>query len=188
MRAHANVPRSRPAAANGSAQANGDPVAKNIEDVVRIEKRDRAKMGWGDHLADAITAFGGSMEFVWLHVGWFSVWIAVNVGLFGLAAFDEFPFGLLTTIVSLEAIFLSTFVLISQNREAKQADRRARLDLQINMLAEQEVTRLTKMISDIHERLGLQDDAEEKAELEEMKKPVRVDDLVKAVDMAEGDD
>jgi uncharacterized membrane protein len=187
MRFHKSAPRARAAAMNGTVTSNGDAVAKNIEDVVRIEQRDRAKMGWGDHLADRITAFSGSMTYVWLHVGWFTVWIAVNVGLFGLAAFDEFPFGLLTMIVSLEAIFLSTFVLISQNREARSADRRARLDLQINMLAEQEVTRLTKMVADIHEHLGLQDDPEEKAEIEEMKEPVRVDELVKAVDVAEGE-
>ena len=72
------------------------------------------------HLADLITAFAGSMTFVALHVGWFATWIALN--LFG-PTFDPFPFGLLTMIVSLEAIFLSTFVLISQNRveERQQA-------------------------------------------------------------------
>ena len=70
-----------------------------------------------DRVADAITRFAGSMSFVYLHVGWFAVWIVLNAGLVGSAVvFDDFPFGLLTMIVSLEAIFLSTFVMISQNR------------------------------------------------------------------------
>ena len=187
MRFHrGHTRRASAVSANGADSNAGNLVASNVEDVVRVENEDRAKMGWSDHLADRITAFAGSMLYVWLHVGWFTVWIAINVGLFGLAAFDEFPFGLLTMIVSLEAIFLSTFVLISQNREAQQADRRARLDLQINMLAEQEVTRLAKMVAEIHEHLGL-DDGEHDEELEEMKQPVKVEDLVKAVDVAEGD-
>jgi uncharacterized membrane protein len=76
---------------------------------------------------------------------WFAVRILANVGWFGIEPFDPFPFGLLTTIVSLEAIFLSTFVLVSQNRQSAIADRRAQLDLQINLLAEYEVTRLLKL-------------------------------------------
>ena len=173
-------------AANGANGTSNRLVATNVRDVVRVENAARDRLSWSDHLADRITAFAGSMLYVWLHVGWFTIWIALNIGLFGLAAFDEFPFGLLTMIVSLEAIFLSTFVLISQNREAEQADRRGRVDLQINMLAEQEVTRLAKMIAEIHEHLGLANE-EHDEELEEMKQPVRVDDLVEAVDAAEGD-
>ncbi|MCW2543599.1 MAG: hypothetical protein JWM40_1151, partial [Frankiales bacterium] len=70
-----------------------------------------------DDVTDAVTAFAGSLSFVYLHIGWFALWVAANVGLFGAGlTFDGFPFGLLTLIVSLEAIFLSTFVMISQNR------------------------------------------------------------------------
>ena len=100
-----------------------------------------------DRLADAITRFAGSMSFVYLHVGWFAGWILLNVGLLGSAlVFDEFPFGLLTMIVSLEAIFLSTFVMISQNREAARADVRAELDFETNLEAEILVRAIAKHV------------------------------------------
>jgi uncharacterized membrane protein len=90
-----------------------------------------------DRAADGITKFAGSMSFVYLHIGWFVAWILLNVGLLGSAlVFDEFPFGLLTLVVSLEAIFLSTFVMISQNREASREDVRAQLDFETNLRAE----------------------------------------------------
>jgi hypothetical protein len=90
-----------------------------------------------DRVADQITNFAGSMRFVYLHSAWFVVWIAVNVGLIGASAkFDKFPFGLLTMIVSLEAIFLSTFVMVSQNRQSQRDGLRAQLDFETNIRAE----------------------------------------------------
>jgi uncharacterized membrane protein len=87
-----------------------------------------------DRVADRITTFSGSMMFVYLHLLWFGVWVAYNAVV--PHAFDAFPFGLLTLIVSLEAIFLSTFVMISQNREAQRSEIRAQLDFETNVLAE----------------------------------------------------
>ena len=87
-----------------------------------------------DRAADAITRFAGSLLFVYLHVGWFALWVVYNVA--APSGFDRFPFGLLTLIVSLEAIFLSTFVMISQNREAQRSDIRAQLDFETNVLGE----------------------------------------------------
>ncbi|MEU9450085.1 DUF1003 domain-containing protein [Streptomyces sp. NPDC048277] len=90
-----------------------------------------------DRFADAITAFAGTMGFVYVHAVWFVVWIALNLGLFGRAAdFDPYPFGLLTMIVSLEAIFLSTFVMVSQNRQAARENVRADLVFETNIRAE----------------------------------------------------
>jgi uncharacterized membrane protein len=90
-----------------------------------------------DRTADGITNFAGSMRFVYLHVAWFLVWIGLNIGLAGIKhEFDKFPFGLLTMIVSLEAIFLSTFVMISQNRQAARTDLRSQLDFENNIRAE----------------------------------------------------
>jgi uncharacterized membrane protein len=90
-----------------------------------------------DRIADAMTAFSGSMAFVYLHAAWFAVWLLLNLGVFGPApVFDPFPFGLLTLIVSLEAIFLSTFVLISQNRQSGRADIRSELDYETNVRSE----------------------------------------------------
>ena len=90
-----------------------------------------------DRVADAITTFAGSLNFVYIHSVWFGVWILLNVGLLGAALeFDKFPFGLLTMIVSLEAIFLSTFVMVSQNRQAARADVRSELDFETNLREE----------------------------------------------------
>lgn len=93
--------------------------------------------GSQDRVADAITAFAGTMLFVYLHALWFTVWIVLNEGLLGDAAvFDPYPFGLLTMIVSLEAIFLSTFVMVSQNRQAARENVRADLDFETNLRSE----------------------------------------------------
>ncbi|MFJ3304238.1 DUF1003 domain-containing protein [Streptomyces sp. NPDC086549] len=93
--------------------------------------------GTEDKIADAITAFAGTMLFVYLHGLWFTVWILCNEGAFGQeAVWDPFPFGLLTMIVSLEAIFLSTFVMVSQNRQAARENVRADLDFETNVRSE----------------------------------------------------
>jgi uncharacterized membrane protein len=90
-----------------------------------------------DRAADAVTSFAGSLNFVYLHSVWFGVWILVNIGLIGVALeFDRFPFGLLTMIVSLEAIFLSTFVMVSQNRQAMRTEVRNQLDFEANLRSE----------------------------------------------------
>ncbi|HEX3622172.1 MAG TPA: DUF1003 domain-containing protein [Acidimicrobiales bacterium] len=90
-----------------------------------------------DRIADKVTSFAGSLNFVYIHSVWFGIWILINVGLIGASAeFDKFPFGLLTMIVSLEAIFLSTFVMVSQNRQSERADVRSQLDFETNLRAE----------------------------------------------------
>src|SRR2546423_2384633 len=90
-----------------------------------------------DKVADIITSFAGSLQFVYLHSIWFGIWILVNIGLIGAAVeFDRFPFGLLTMIVSLEAIFLSTFVMVSQNRQTMRAEVRNQLDFEANLRSE----------------------------------------------------
>ncbi|MGI5135648.1 MULTISPECIES: DUF1003 domain-containing protein [unclassified Streptomyces] len=115
----------------GSA-ANGSGLRFRHEQVVFARKR-----GTQDRIADAITAFSGTMQFVYLHALWFAVWIGFNEGLFGHSAvWDPYPFGLLTMIVSLEAIFLSTFVMVSQNRQAAREKVRADLDFETNIRSE----------------------------------------------------
>ncbi len=90
-----------------------------------------------DRAADAVTSFAGSLNFVYLHSAWFGLWILVNIGLIGASVeFDRFPFGLLTMIVSLEAIFLSTFVMVSQNRQALRSEVRSQLDFEANLRSE----------------------------------------------------
>ena len=100
-----------------------------------------------DIWADKITRFSGSMAFVYIHAIIFAVWIADN--LVNKKGFDPFPFGLLTLIVSLEAIFLSTFVMLSQNRQGKQADLRAQMDYEVNVKAEKEIEEIRDMLAEI---------------------------------------
>ncbi|MFN8555924.1 MAG: DUF1003 domain-containing protein [Dehalococcoidia bacterium] len=133
--------------------------------------------------ADLITVFSGSMLFVWLHVLWFGGWILVNIGVLPVRPFDPFPFGLLTMIVSLEAIFLSTFVLISQNRQALQADRRQKITMQVDILAEQEVTKLLRMVREIHDHLGIPGAVD--PEVQHMARATHIDRLAEALDEAE---
>jgi uncharacterized membrane protein len=121
--------------ADGIEDGNLFPIlAKRVAHERRVvEAFKRAE----DRVADKITDFAGSLRFVYIHSFWFGVWILVNVGAIGAAAvFDKFPFGLLTMIVSLEAIFLSTFVMVSQNRQAQRADVRSQLDFETNLRAE----------------------------------------------------
>lgn len=93
--------------------------------------------GTQDRIADAITSFAGRMLFAYVHAAWFAVWIGLNEGALGRAGvFDPYPYGLLTMIVSLEAIFLSTFVMISQNRQAARENVRADLDFETNVRSE----------------------------------------------------
>jgi len=119
-----------------------------------------------------VTQFSGSMAFVYLHAGWFAAWILLNTGRFGVAAFDPFPYGLLTMIVSLEAIFLSTLVLITQNRMSVEVEQRADLALHIGLLTEHELTRVLQMLDAIQEQLGIENhEASDLADLEMETKP-----------------
>lgn len=175
-----------PARRNQPVNSNGDHpahIAETVAQFVELEGRDKQDMGISEKLASKITAFSGSMLYVWLHVAWFSIWILINVVALVFEPFDEYPFGLLTMIVSLEAIFLSTFVLISQNRQAIQADRRAKVDLQVNLIAEREVTKLLEMVSHIRDHLGIHDDDDQ--ELKDMQESTHVEKIADAVDVAE---
>lgn len=131
-------------------------VRKNTAAIAEMQRKITEARSLGGRISDAITDFTGSMAFVYVHVVWFTVWILLNVGLIhipNVSEFDKFPFSLLTMIVSLEAIFLSTFVLISQNRLAAASEKRAELDLQVNLLAEQKATKVLEMLDQITEQL-----------------------------------
>lgn len=123
-----------------------------------------------DRLSDKITSFAGNMKFVYFHTIWFGLWIAVNAGLLGASVvFDDFPFGLLTLIVSLEAIFLSTFVMISQNRQGEAAELRSELDYQTDVKAEREIDVIMKTLERIAQKQGIQID-DLLAEIDEARK------------------
>lgn len=154
---------------------------RNIEAIARLEKKAIHRRSAAEQLADKVTGLAGSMPFIILHVVWFGGWIAVNAELIpGLAPFDEFPFSFLTLVVSLEAIFLSLLVLMSQNRMIKESDKRAHLDLQLNMLAEQEATMVLRMVHRIGKHLGLDEEIDEGARHLEQK--TDVDQLAKKLE------
>ena len=125
--------------------------------AVRAQKaRHAARRSGLETAADRLTRVASSGYFLAGHVVWFGAWILWNTGVVpGIAPIDPFPFGLLTMIVSLEAIFLSIWILISQNQMTRQADRRAHLDLQVNLLAEQESTATLRAVHGIAQHLGV---------------------------------
>jgi uncharacterized membrane protein len=155
-------------------------IEQNIHTIIHARHVAATQRTREERLADWITTFSGRMYFVYFHIVWFGVWIAVNLGFFGIQPFDPFPFGLLTMIVSLEAIFLATFVLISQNRLSAEADRRADLDLQIGLLTEYELTRAIKMLDAIQDKMGIENDADQ--ELLDLEKHVHPEDVLKEME------
>jgi uncharacterized membrane protein len=139
---------------------------QNIEHIVQLQQDADKNRSGAERLADVVARSAGSTSFIVLHVIWFGAWVLLNVGAVpAVPPWDPFPFSFLTLVVSLEAIFISLLVLMAQNRLTKDADKRAHLDLQINMLAEQESTATLKMLEQICDRLGISDPGEEEHEL-----------------------
>jgi uncharacterized membrane protein len=135
-----------------------DAIRKNLELICRMEEKYLRDRSLGDKICDAIAAFAGSMPFIGLHAVIYTLWILINLRILPiLPAFDPFPFMLLSMVVSLETIFLSTFVLMKQNRMSKRADSRNHLDQQINLLAEKEMTMVLQMLRLIGARMGVED-------------------------------
>src|SRR3954451_6594584 len=162
-------------------------VERNIQALLEHRREQVGSRTLQERLADAITRFTGSMRFVYIHLMLFGSWIVINLGWIpGVPQFDP-SFVVLAMVASVEAIFLSTFVLISQNRMALLADRRADLDLQISLLAEHEVTRLITLVTAMAERMGLE--AAQNPELAELSQdvaPERVMEQMEAHERAAG--
>lgn len=158
-----------------------DVIERNIEIIALLRRQAIKSRSREDVLADAVTCFSGSMKFAYLHVIWFGVWIAINMNLVpGVKAFDPYPFGLLTMIVSLEAIFLSTFVMVTQNRQAAVAERQDSLDLQIDLLAEYEVTRMLRLVDKIAESMGITDTHD--TEIDQLVEPVAPELMIREIE------
>ncbi|RPI38995.1 MAG: DUF1003 domain-containing protein [Betaproteobacteria bacterium] len=139
---------------------------QNIEDIVRLQQQAEKNRTGAERLADVVARVAGNTPFIILHLVWFAAWILLNLGAVpAIPPWDPFPFSFLTLVVSLEAIFLSLLVLMAQNRLTQDADKRAHLDLQINMLAEQESTATLKMLEQICHHLGITDRGEDEQEL-----------------------
>jgi len=135
---------------------------RNIQAICEMEKKALGRRSLSARLGDSIATHAGRMWFISLHIVWFAIWIGLNLKSRGTAVFDPFPFSLLTMIVSLESIFLSLFILMSQNRSGIQAEQRNHLDLQINLLAEDENTKMLQMLQALcqHHKLPIGNDPE----------------------------
>jgi uncharacterized membrane protein len=148
----------------------GPVLSRNIEALRQRRLREERSASWQDRIAAAITRFAGSMQFIYIHVVVFGFWLAANLHwISAIPAWDE-SFVILAVVASVEAIFLSTFVLITQNRMAAAADKRADLDLQISLLAEHELTKVATLLSDMAKQAGVKTNVEE--ELEEVKRDI----------------
>ncbi|MCA1369623.1 DUF1003 domain-containing protein [Bradyrhizobium sp. BRP14] len=134
---------------------------RNINAILKQRQEDKRNRTVQDKIAEKITNFAGSMTFIYLHVLIFGSWIAANLGLVANVPVFDPTFAILAMVASVEAIFISTFVLISQNRMAADDDKRADLNLQISLLAEQEATKLLTLVSAIANRLEVKTVADE---------------------------
>ncbi|MEZ2131504.1 DUF1003 domain-containing protein [Sinorhizobium sp. CB7] len=149
---------------------------RNIEALLERRQEEVRHASLQDRVAGAITRFAGSMTFVYIHAIVFGAWIIANIGLLPVVpAFDP-SLVILAMVASVEAIFISTFVMISQNRMAEADDKRADLNLQISLLAEHEATQLLTIASAIAEKLGV--DLDQKEEIEELKEDVTPEDVL----------
>jgi uncharacterized membrane protein len=158
-----------------------DALERNIDALAARHRAECARAPASARIADAMTRCTGSLTFVGLHLAMVAAWVAINLGLVpGIPRFDP-TFVILATAASVEAIFLSTFVLISQNRMQADADRRADLDLHISLLTEHELTRLAKLVGAIAETVGV--DARKTGDMEDVEQdivPERVLDEIEA--------
>jgi uncharacterized membrane protein len=167
----------RPQKRSRVSPAHQEAAARNIQAICELEKAQMLERTLGERMGDLIARVAGHAWFSGVHVVWFTGWIAINRGLFrGIRPFDPYPFQFLTLVVSLEAIFLSLFILMSQNRASRMADQRAHLDLQINLLSELESTKALKMLQALCRKNGLAEGDDR--ELEQLAKRTEPKDLV----------
>ena len=178
---HHPHPESQHAAHEHSAQAAAELTRANVRAMQRLEDMATRDRDFADRVANFIAAFCGSMTFVWCHVALFAGWLAWN-SLPGLHHFDPYPFTFLTLCVSLEAIFLSSFILISQNYEMRVTERRNRLDLQIDLLAEQENTKMLQLLERIARKVGAT--AHDDPELRALEQATRPETLASQIEEA----
>jgi len=158
-------------------------VDRNIKALLDRRDRENGERRASEKIADRITAFTGSMAFVYLHLAFFGLWIAVNLGWLPFIPKFDPTFVVLAMVASVEAIFLSTFVLITQNRMASEAEKRAELDLQVSLLTEHEITRLIQIVSALGKQLGIEEVND--PELDELKADVHPERVLDKIDSAD---
>jgi uncharacterized membrane protein len=160
----------------------GHPSQENIASIAKLEEEALERRTPAERASDSIVKLVGSTAFLLLHLLLVITWAALNLNVIpGVKAFDPFPFGILALIVSSESVFLTIFVLISQNRMARAAERRSHLDLQVGMLAEQELTMVLQMLNKLCEHAGV-DVKATALRVEEFGKTTDVEKLASEID------
>ena len=155
-------------------QGRSEQVTEEM--LLSIQKRLSERRTMSDKLADFLVWSAGTITVVVIHIFFFGAWIAINLDLIsGMRVFDPYPFNFLTMTVSLEAIFLAIFVLMSQNRESKTADLRQEFDVQVNIVAEREITKVIHMLAYIMNHLNIS--YEKDTELRQMMRPLNIDEI-----------
>jgi uncharacterized membrane protein len=157
-------------------------TAENVRTIEQLERAARREESYGDRIAMVINRVCGSMPFLWFNGIGFAVWMLINTVILE-KPWDPFPFAFLTLAVSLEAIFLSIFLLIAGNRQARVEERRSQLDLQINLLAEQENTKMMMLLHLIARKVGVEEMADEEySVLEQATRPEKLIDQIDSIE------
>ncbi len=167
---------------NTSQQSIDTLTDRNLQAILEKERLVQSGSTFAQRFASYVAAFCGSMTFVWIHMVIFTLWIAYNTSPWVLVHYDPLPFTLLNFMLSIEAIFLSAFILMSQNQEAKMDKQRSHLDLQINLLTEQGNTQMLKMLRSIADKVGA--DFEEHPDMQLMEQTTQPERLLDQINEA----
>jgi uncharacterized membrane protein len=183
MTAASEAPRRAPRSSGEGSEAGSveEVTRRNVDRILALEASEEEKATTTDRVAKAVTSFAGSMRFVWVNALLMAGWIVVNLVLPEPRGLDPFPFSLLTLTLSIEAIFLGIFVLISQNRAARVSEKRSHLDLQLNLLSEQENTKMLMILEQIGHAVGVRAGPEGKT----LAQPTQPEALSEQIDRAE---
>src|SRR6202521_1172559 len=156
---------------------NSRQSQSHIDSIVRQEEEALERRSSSERLADSVGVFAGSLPFVVLHLVLVIAWLLVNSGQISrVRPFDPWPFSLLGVIVAVEAVILSSFILMRQNRMMRRGDRRDHLNLQVDLLAEKEITKVLQMVRAICGHMGLQNIMADK-EIRELSQTTSIESL-----------
>jgi len=161
--------------------ADTNAAAENIRAIVELERRAARQLTPSERLSHRISQFVGSLPFVLVHIFWFVGWAVWNALAPQNLRFDPYPYGLLTFIVSMEGVLVSTFVLITQNQMSRHSDTRDHLDLQVDLLSEQEMTIMLRMLRRISEHLGVPPERGEAERAQRLTEDTNVFDLMQTL-------
>ncbi|HOE34140.1 MAG TPA: DUF1003 domain-containing protein [Anaerolineaceae bacterium] len=169
-------------------EENYDPdlvhvLEENIRTSVELQKKARQRRSFEQRLSDRVASIASHISFLYIHLVIIIVHILINSGWFGNKPYDPYPFSLLIGIITVEVLFLSTLILISQNRDEAEADRRAELDLQMSMLNQYEITRILKMLEEMEAKVGITH--ENDPELQKLKEQISPKDVLREIEMVQ---